>query len=238
MQVTPKILQALSQKYSLLYIEDDDIIRTETTEFLENYFKEVRVAKNGEEGLSAYNSSSFDIVLSDIKMPVMNGIELSENIMKMNKNQKIIIISAHNETNYFIDLIKIGVSNFIQKPLHTKEMLKVLYEVCIALDEEGEASRYVNLCNHLKWDRQLLVLNNGEEKIELTKSESIVFNLLVSNLGQTFNDIDIFNHVNYDDAQKEFSANSVKSLIKRLRQKLPPKCISNDRNIGYFINIS
>ncbi|MEA1983268.1 MAG: response regulator transcription factor [Campylobacterota bacterium] len=241
MKITPKILHSTSQKYTLLYVEDDKTIREETTEFLENFFKDVVIAENGEEALALYSTNlsktddSFDIVLSDIQMPIMNGIRLSKELMQLNKSQKIIVISVHNETEYFIDLIKIGISNFVQKPLNTKEMLKVLYDLCIELDDELETSRYIELDNGFRWDTKQLTLSDTKTQIELTKNESLLLDLLIANKEQYFSDMDIFNHIHYSDSNREFSKNAIKSLVKRLRQKLPENFINNERNMGYYI---
>ena len=130
-----KLLKLSAQKYKVLYVEDEETLRESTAELFEGLFKELVVAEDGQEALEYYTHSlepdehAFDIVISDIQMPNMSGIVLSREIVKLNKNQKIIIISAYNETEYFIELIKIGISGFMQKPLTSVQILGILYEV-------------------------------------------------------------------------------------------------------------
>ncbi|MBC8236799.1 MAG: response regulator transcription factor [Helicobacteraceae bacterium] len=200
-------------------------------------FKKVVIAKDGEEGFFSYKKESFDIVITDIQMPNMNGIELSRRIMGVNKNQKIIIVSAYNETQYFIELIKIGVAGFMQKPLTTVQMLDILYDVCLELDEQRDMQRYIKLKEDFQWDNELKVLSDGQAEVSLTANEKTVVELFISNRQSKFTDIEIFNHLYYDDAQKEFSSNSIKSLVKRLRKKMPQDSIQTHKNMGYSLKI-
>ena len=196
-------------------------------------FKNVVVAKDGVEGLAYYKQENFDIIISDIRMPNMNGVELSREIIKQNKKQKIIIVSAHNETECFIELIKIGVSRFIQKPFTTLEILDVLYDVCLELDELNEALRYVELGDNFKWDSEFKSLSQDKIEIALTLNERSLLDLFLENKEQKFTDLDIYNHVYDENIEKEFSSNAIKSLIKRLRKKIPKKIIQTHKNLGY-----
>jgi len=89
-------------------------------------FATVIVADNGNDALNLYreyydkNQKYIDIVLTDIEMPKMDGIELSEKIMQINKEQDIIVISAYTDTKHLIKLINIGVAQFITKPIETE----------------------------------------------------------------------------------------------------------------------
>ena len=170
-------------------------------------------------------------------MPNMNGIDFSREIIKQNKNQKVIIVSAYNETEYFIELIKIGVSGFMQKPLSTIQMLDVLYNVCLELDEENEVSRYVLIGEDLKWDMQLKLLFKKKDEVSLTLNERSLLDLFLKNKERKFSDIDIYNYVYYDNSEKEFSSNAIKSLIKRLRKKIPQKMIKTHKNLGYSLEL-
>ncbi len=237
MNIAYKTLKNIAQKYTVLYVEDDVIIRNQTIEFLENFFLKVVPAENGEQALDLFTMNSFDIIISDIQMPIMNGIVLSSEVLKIKKSQKIIIISAYNETDYFIDLIKIGIFGFIQKPLNTKQIIEVLSDVCQELDNDIEIDKYLVLNGNFRWDNNLQILYNKEEEVILSENEIFILSLLLQNQSQVFNDIDIFNHINYHDSDKDFSSNAIKSLIKRLRKKLPSELIQNKKNLGYFISL-
>ena len=113
----------------VLYVEDDDLIRAHNKELLLSFFPILQTAVNGKEGLEIYEKSSFDLILSDILMPEMNGIEMIEKIKSINPNQAIIVSSACEESGYLLDLINLGVGHFIVKPFNTERIVDVLYNV-------------------------------------------------------------------------------------------------------------
>lgn len=232
------LLKKLAQKYTLLYVEDDKLLRELGLEFFSELFKKVVVAENGKEALSLYQNESFDLVITDIMMPKMNGIDFSREVIRRNKKQKIIVVSAYNETEYFIELIKIGISGFIQKPLTKIHVFDVLFDICKELDEERDINRYMELGDSFIWDSESKVLLHQKKEVVLTVNESILFDLFISNKEQKFTDFEIFNHLYYSDIEKEFSTNAIKSLLKRLRKKLPHELIKTYKNMGYGLSIN
>ncbi|NOR57635.1 MAG: response regulator [Sulfurimonas sp.] len=125
-----KELVKYTKKLTVLYVEDDKQLQEDTLFLLEPFFKEISTASDGAEGLETYNKKFFDLVITDISMPVMNGIEMLSHIKEINSEQKVIAISAHNESDILIDLIKAGVSSFILKPIIQNELIDILYPVC------------------------------------------------------------------------------------------------------------
>ncbi|WP_373034565.1 response regulator [Sulfurimonas sp.] len=113
----------------VLYVEDDDNIREEIRDFLGRFFPSIDLAGNGEEGLELYKNGNYDIVISDINMPKMNGIEMIHAIKEINEEQKIIVTSAYNEPKYLVELIDSGVDKFVLKPFNNKQFLLVLYKI-------------------------------------------------------------------------------------------------------------
>jgi len=232
-------LKKLSQNLTLLYVEDDDNVRKSTARTFFKLFKQVDLAVDGEEGLELYNNffldnnAYYDIVISDIQMPRLDGIGMSKAIFEINKQQKIIIMSAYSDKEYLVDLINIGVEGFMQKPLASEQILEILYEVCSAFQDENS----VDLGEGYYYDGTLRALFLNDEKIDLSDKELKLLELLVKNSNQSFSAEDIFNHIYYDQAEKEFSADSIKSLVKRLRKKIPHDIISNTQQLGYSINL-
>ncbi len=113
----------------ILYVEDDLEVRTSTVELLKPLFSSVTVAEDGEEALNIFHNSRFDIVLSDIVMPKMDGIELVKEIKRSDESQAIVMLSAYNESPYLLDLINLGVSRFVMKPIRIKDFLGILLEI-------------------------------------------------------------------------------------------------------------
>ncbi len=120
---------------SILYVEDNAMVRESTMELLKMFFDHVDVAGDGEEGLRKYQAYHekhqcyYDIVLTDINMPKMNGIEMTRQIKAIHDRQNMIALSAHNESNYLLDLIDLEVSNFILKPIEIERFEKVFSHV-------------------------------------------------------------------------------------------------------------
>ena len=130
-----KDLLKVSKCLNVLYIEDDQS-REATTSLLNKIFNKVIVAIDGQDGLNKYieyydkTKNYIDIIISDINMPKMNGIELSKNILKLNDKQTMIVTSAYNDSNYLIDLLNLGITSFLIKPIQHESAIKILYKTC------------------------------------------------------------------------------------------------------------
>ncbi len=116
----------------LLYVEDNHFVRESTVDLLKMYFSDIDVAENGEEGLEKYRdfyahqSRNYDLVLTDIRMPKCNGIEMIREIQKLNDRQLFVVFSAHDETKYLLELLDLEVTHFISKPIQIERFEKVL----------------------------------------------------------------------------------------------------------------
>jgi diguanylate cyclase (GGDEF)-like protein/PAS domain S-box-containing protein len=120
------INKELLKKKVILYVEDDVSTADEVSFFLRAYVKELYVAKDGKEGLELFNSHPIDLVLTDIQMPVMNGLKMIQQIRAINKNIPIMITTAFNETTYLIEALNMGVNKYALKPINLKELLKTI----------------------------------------------------------------------------------------------------------------
>lgn len=128
--ISAKDVYHFSQKLCVLYVEDDPCLREEMTLLLSPFFENIDVAVDGVDGLEKYNSGKYDIVITDINMPRMNGIDMVAAIREIHPEQKVIAVSAHNESEILIHLIENGVNSFILKPIMQQSLLNVLYPVC------------------------------------------------------------------------------------------------------------
>jgi diguanylate cyclase (GGDEF)-like protein/putative nucleotidyltransferase with HDIG domain len=137
-------LKALTQDLRVLYVEDNEKYRSSTSLYLKKIFALVVEAKNGAEGLELYKKGSFDLVITDIEMPEMDGLSMSEAIKKIDKNQIILIISAYSNTENFIKSIKLGVDGYLLKPTDSTQMNETLYKVSLKLKTFNENEEYKN----------------------------------------------------------------------------------------------
>ena len=132
----------ISKKLHLLYVEDDERARESTLEVLENFFVNITTAVDGVEGLEKFKTNSFDIILTDINMPRMNGLEMVKEIRATNKDISILILSAHDESSLLLDGIYLGVDGYILKPLKLEQFLMSLAKVCEKIELIQEKENY------------------------------------------------------------------------------------------------
>jgi len=118
-----------TKELTLLYVEDDIEVQKHTQELFTSLFKSVVVANDGEEGLEYYKKNTFDIVVSDIRMPKMDGVALVKEIKELNANQAVIITSAYDDNSYLLDFINLHVSRFIHKPINFESLISTVYSV-------------------------------------------------------------------------------------------------------------
>ena len=114
---------------TLLYVEDDALLRGIYEVILGKIVQRLHVAENGEEGLKLYRSCNPNLIITDIMMPVMDGLEMVKQIRPKDNLVKLVILSAYEETEYFMEAIKIGVNSFIIKPVDTKKLTGVVIEL-------------------------------------------------------------------------------------------------------------
>ncbi|WP_052746054.1 response regulator [Sulfurovum lithotrophicum] len=137
-----EILIKLSKDLTVLYVEDNTVVHNSTLGMMEDFFLKIDSAENGETGLQKYkkyyndNNQYYDIVITDIKMPKLNGIEMSRSILSLNEEQIILIISAHNESDYLLELINMGISNFILKPIDITQFQKKIFHIATSLQNK------------------------------------------------------------------------------------------------------
>lgn len=132
-------LLRLSEGTSVLYVEDDPSIRVEIAETLENLFTRVVTADNGSQALDLFQREEFALVITDINMPEMTGIEFIRALQKTHPQQAILVTSAYNDSANLIPLINLGVGSFVLKPLDWKLFLGLIHkELTVAMGAKEE----------------------------------------------------------------------------------------------------
>ncbi|MDF1876337.1 response regulator [Sulfurimonas sp. SAG-AH-194-L11] len=125
-----KKLKSMSSTMSVLYVEDDDAIQKSMQLYLSKFFKSVDIANNGQEGLSFYKeNNSFDLVITDLSMPKMNGIDMINRIKEINEEQCVLITTAHSESDYLLGAMKSHIDGYIVKPFNFDELNFELYKI-------------------------------------------------------------------------------------------------------------
>ncbi len=114
---------------TVLFVEDEELLRAIYERILDKFVKRLYVAENGKEGLEFYKKYKPDLIITDIMMPVMDGLEMVEHIRQRDNNVRLVILSAYGEAEYFMDAIKIGVNSFLLKPVETKKLTSLVVEL-------------------------------------------------------------------------------------------------------------
>ena len=121
-------LEVLKDK-KVLYVEDDDAIMRSFSKILRKIFGEVLTAMNGQDGLALFTENQdVDFVITDIKMPKMDGLEMSKHIKKISPDTPCILTTAHAEYDYFLQADEIGIYRYITKPLNINDLLQAITE--------------------------------------------------------------------------------------------------------------
>ena len=123
------MLKSSYSKIKLLYIEDDISIREELVDILKRQFPELYVAIDGKDGLSKYHEFNPHIILTDIRMPIMNGLDMIKHIRKENKDIPIIVSSAFNNSEYLLKAIDLGINHYLLKPINIKKLFSTLESI-------------------------------------------------------------------------------------------------------------
>jgi len=133
------------KNFTILYVEDEETTQKLITEILEASCKQVFVASDGVEGLALYKQQKPDIVLSDIAMPNMDGLEMSEAIKKINPKQPIALFTAFSQSNYIKRAAEIGIATYILKPLDEEQFFNSLNYMAMELEFAQEESNTKSL---------------------------------------------------------------------------------------------
>jgi len=143
-----KELREHAKNLKVLYVEDNKDARESTLMLLDNFFDNIIVAVDGQDGLDKYtqyfeeNNSYVDIVISDITMPNLNGIEMSKLIKKKYNKQHILIISAHDDSERLQEILNIGITTYVHKPIEINNLLEkltiILNEIKSSVEQKEE----------------------------------------------------------------------------------------------------
>ena len=158
-----KELISYSKTLKILYVEDNEEARNQTFKLLSNFFKEIDIAKDGKEGLLKYvryhddEQRYYDLVISDINMPNMDGIEMGLQILSLNNQQPILMISAHNESEKLQKLMDIGVNQYIHKPIDNKIFLDKLSKMIKLIQNRKNQEKHMTEIEKLNHELDALI---------------------------------------------------------------------------------
>lgn len=157
----------MTSSLNLLYVEDDEGIAESFSELLHRFFPSMVRCSHGQQGLEKYQEGHYDIVITDIRMPIMDGITMIRHIKEINPEQLFIVTSAHNETEYFLELIRLGIGRFLPKPFETHVVMEGLYQTSKVIQEHKLLLAYMG-----KLEKITLELKEKNDELEAALFEN------------------------------------------------------------------
>lgn len=125
-----KEFQNIAKDLTILYAEDNELVQNGVYDILKRLFRDIHLAKDGEEALKLYlYNKNFDIVLTDIDMPKLDGVELTEAIKSESPTQPVVVMSAYNTQEYLFELINLNIDGFIVKPISKDSLISTLFKI-------------------------------------------------------------------------------------------------------------
>lgn len=211
----------------VLFVEDEDIIREKIASSLSFMVGEVVCASNGREALKALESFTPDVIMTDIEMPFMNGIELIKEVRKNDKNMCIMVLTAYTSEKYLIELIDMHIEKYIVKPINFDKITKALDRVKEIVKKDGITQK---LPKEYTYDWSAKELTHLEKPIKLTKKEIRFLETLLKN-GHNITPYEQLQNEVWEDSI--MTDNALRSMVRNLRKKLPDDFIVNLSGMGY-----
>ena len=223
----------MKKNITILYVEDNDFIREEAVEYLSLVYRNVLEASNGEEALAIYEKFKPDIIITDIKMPIINGLQLVKYIRRKDKQIPIIVVTAFMDTEYLLEAIELHLVKYILKPLSNYK-LDIALELAHTYLVDRNKKSIIQLSLNSYYDQFNRTLIVNKILIPLTHNEILLLNLLTKNLNNLVSYEEIKNKIwNYEESYME----ALRSLICSLRHKVGGIIIKNISGIGYRMEI-
>jgi two-component system response regulator VanR len=226
------MIKKMYKNIKVLYVEDDDIARENGIEYLENFFQIIYEASDAINALKLYEKYKPDIIITDIQMPKLNGLEFVKRIREKDKNTQIIIITAFSDKDYLLKAVELHLVKYLVKPVREKEFEEALFLCINAL--ENDDTNIVKLDEFTYFDTFNKNLIANDEIVKLRAKELSFLELLIKNKNRYVSYEEIENYVWSDSVMTK---DAIKTLVKNIKTKIPKDLILNLTNSGYKIGI-
>lgn len=218
-----KILKNLN----VLYVEDDAVISSHTITLLEKYFHTVYWCDNAEDALKRFHDERIHLIISDIELPGMNGLQFCEKIRKSNAHIPIFITTAHQDKAMLMQAVKLKLVDYLIKPITVNALTQALSETLDQLNTNGDLM--VQLDNERSYYPLIGEIKMDGETILLNKFEIELLDLLLANKNKIVNKTTVEHILNPDEPMSEAA---YKNLIYRLRKKIGKENIVSVSGLG------
>jgi DNA-binding response OmpR family regulator len=224
--------QAILKNYTILYVEDDEEVRKVAVEYLSRLCKKVYEAENGKVALNIWREYKPDIIITDISMPKMNGIDMARYIRSEDLKTPIIVATAYTDQEYLLKAVELQLVKYIIKPI-TKEKLMGALELSVqrSQDKSKFALPLSKECAYNAYSKEIIC---DGVSVKLTKNELLFLDLLAFNTSRV---------VTYEEIESQvwpyegMSSDAIRSLVRALRKKLPDNALENISGVGYKLKV-
>lgn len=219
------------KNYTLLYAEDESLVQEKMAEYFESYFHSVYCATDGEEVLQLHRCYSPDVVILDINMPKINGLEVARRIRHEDIHTRIVMLTAHSEKEILLQATEINMSKYLIKPVSPNDLKSALDKVASELIDVPNKSDKQRL--EYTIDKEGLIYKN-KILLDLSKSERRALGLLIKNIGFTVSYETFFYGENNTETTNEAT---LRNIMAKLRKKCPDLTFKNIKDVGYIAKI-
>ena len=221
------------EKLTILYVEDEEQLIDSYSPFLRECCQVLYVARDGEEAYNIYKEYKPNIILLDMYIPKMSGIELAKKIRIDDYTTVLIAFTAYSDKKTLLELIDLHLLSYLVKPVSRSELIQSL----IKASEKVYRKQQVNLAFDCSWDIKSQTLYHYEKQINLTKRERSFFDLLIKKHGVPCGEDEIILTVWSDRYDESITNTSIRTLVKNLRKKIPFELIKNQYGVGYKLEL-
>ena len=219
----------LLKTLKILIVEDEKRLAQLLKDAISDSFFSVVIAKDGNEGLKKFKSFKPDIIITDIMMPVCDGLDMTIKIKKLDENIPIIVLSAHSDKEQLLKAIDIGINKYFIKPFDPEEVIEHINKIAPSLNKK----RQVKLKEDFMFDNNSMSLYKNTVLINLTKREKEFIHLLI----KVNNKVVDSEYIKENLWNEEVNDERLRTFIKRLRINTSKDIIENISGQGYLISI-
>ncbi len=178
--IRTKTLKEIGSEIDILVVEDDEVLLSQLVNLLKKFFHRVETASNGLEALNRIAERSYDLIITDLMMPLIDGFGLIESVRKDDEEQLILVLSAYSDTENLLQLIDMGIDGFIMKPVNIDIVMDKLHKTCEIIYNRKALEHYTKMLEDshaelLQRDRELEETLNemSQLKLEVKEQKSI-----------------------------------------------------------------
>ena len=217
---------------SILYAEDDLVIRESISRILNMFFKNVFVASDGNEALELYQNNKIDVLMLDYVMPNLDGYQTAKLIREFDKKIPIIIASAYTDKEKLLNAIELNLIKYLEKPILYDDLVKVFNSVVTHLEDNNLLFTKLTKDYYYFFTTKKIVTK--EKEIILTKNEILFLELLLDKPNQLISKESIEENV----FKESVDENTLRNLVYRLRKKMECDIIVTIKDLGYLIKMN